>query len=267
MKKTSSKIQLLLAGAVALMFTSCLGESENSRTAKGEFVYITTINNAKVAAFSYGYLSSDALAGLSDNDCALIDYKVNFNQSNNFTYRPDFLNIDPVNTFPARNQFTATITEQDVYENMTKNDAFENVAINAFWPDEHLGDRWLFEYTYQKYGEEEAPEFRVYYNPNTQDGEDLNKGIVTLDCIFARTGGSSVGITPQRETTKAVVNFKHLRNVVAVLAKPEEGAQDTKRITFKFRCAATSSSNTEKGYEVRTFTLSNGYYLLYTAAK
>jgi hypothetical protein len=267
MKKRNFKPQLLLAGAIVLLFASCLGESENSRVAKGEFVYITSVSGTKVTASMSGYLTMDALTdyNLAIGDCALVDYKVSFEQgASGYTYSPEYLVVDPLNIFRARDQFLATESTAYPSEEVTKADAFEGITINAFSSDIYLGDRWLFEFDYQKYEGEEAPQLQVYYNQERQEASDLEKGVVTLDCVLSRMGGSA-GATSSKTRMKSVVNFSDLRQILQSVAKEDADTPSIKVVKFKFRYLATTTATTNtNGYELKTSPLTNSYYLIYT---
>ena len=260
MKRTILMVQLLLVGVIATAFTSCLGEGENSREAKGEFVYITTINGVKVAAFSYGYLQSEELNDLSAGDCALIDYKVNYDKSNAIAYLPNFLIVDPLNTFPVNSQFKAAITDIHQAENGSKYDAFRSIVVNSYNTSQHLGDRWLFYYDYMKVEGEDEPQLQVYYNPEAQSDDQLKKGIVILDCVLSRVGGTSGNATSEWGIGKSVVDFSRLRAEFKNMAVPD--SQYFSKISFQFRYFVPSNNDQES--ELKTQVLTNSYYLLYT---
>jgi hypothetical protein len=266
MKKTIFKVQLLLAGAVALMLTSCLGDSENSRSSNGEFVYITNLDGMKVAASSYsGYLASEELSQLSEGDCALIDYKVNFEKMQGNAYVPEYLKIDWNNVFEAGSQFEAMEINSDPYEKTTANDIFLRISPFVFNSFTLLGDRWLFEVMYKKYEGEEVPQLQIFFNPDNQIETDLDRGFVTLDAVLSRMGGA-IGEPTGNTTMKSVVNFSELRNILKSYAKEEPNVVDASVVKIKFRypvALTTTDEPNEKGYKLETTYTSNSYYLIY----
>ncbi|MDR1808996.1 MAG: hypothetical protein LBR34_01140 [Prevotella sp.] len=260
MKKTIFKVQLLLVGAIALMLTSCLGESENSVTSSGDFVYVTHLSNGtKVAASLYlgAYLVSDELSSLSEGDCALVDYKVNFEKTQGDAYVPDYFQIDRNNVFRNSSQFVAAETEADPYEMTTKNDIFVSLNIAAYSYYEDMGDRWLFSFAYKKlYEGEEAPQLQIFYNPNTQSANDLENGVVTLDVTLSRVREAS-GEPIEDVTLKSVVNFSELRSIFASYAKDDATYTNISVVKIKFRYPIALTSNPTDDEQAKGYKLYN----------
>lgn len=265
MKKAVLKVQLLLAVAITLLFTSCLGDDENSRTSYGEFVSVTNVNGKKVAAFSYGYLDSDALKDLEVGDCAIVDYKIELKNSSSF-YTPDFLIINENNIFPKQNQFVVTTSTEYPLpsESITADDLFTGILGVEFsysYPNQHYDDKWLLKYTYKKSESEEAPEIQIYYNQTEQEAANLEKGIVVLDCVLSRMGGNT-GEKNIQESNLAVVDFSKIRKTLENIAVKESDSSDAKKVQFRFRYYVPTSTVT--GHELRTDPLTGKYYLLYS---
>jgi hypothetical protein len=246
-----------------------MGDIENSRSAGDEFVYITSLNGEKAAASSSGYLVSDALNeyDLSEGDCALVDYKVNFENQNGSKIYPDYLIIDPLNIFRASTHFRAT-TSYAPYENTTKNDVITSVKVYAYSPDSYLAGRWLFDVDYRKYEGEEAPQLQVFYDPNNQPEGDAERGFITLDMALSRVGGVSGNAEPLPASMKSVVNFSGLRSLLENRALEDPEYKNVFILNFRFRYPVPTTTTDkpeeiEKGYKLAITPTVSSYRLIY----
>jgi hypothetical protein len=170
-----------------LLFSSCLGDGENSRQSGVEFAYITSANSVPVAKTSTGMMvTSQEISLLPQGSCYLISYKVSSTSGS---------------TNGVMNAENVTISQDPVSQSYLSNSVpvvrldslpVKEFYVSAFYPDNFLGDRWLFSGTTSlKQGESIRAEFYYDVKNQKENGVALKDNQVILDVRFIRTNVST----------------------------------------------------------------------------
>lgn len=210
MKKLFFKSALSLL-AVAALFSSCLGESNNEIDRTNRFAYITSMNTTsaggvKCAASDGSYFTSSYIQQqLTTGSC----YLISFRSSLNSTY-PNIYDI--TETAPAV-KLESTV---GVVGPVTKDDTVNPTSLAYIYgdPSNFYGNNWGFRYTV-KVGKNDTPRAYFFYDRDNQT-EDVNgvpqplaKNRMIIDVRFDYVPGAD-----NEKTQREVVSVGNLDNIL-----------------------------------------------------
>lgn len=239
MKKNLFKTLFIATGATMIL-TSCLGDTESTRSASNVFSYISKTTAGEKTAMSSGIpMTSPELKNeklLEPGDCAFLDYKINLERASGGVYQADYIRI--TNGDASGKVFKDHTTDQvqpliaDVDTVITNNDLyFVDFPLHAaLFPIDMpaYGYRWYVEYTYADKKNESAALLEVYYDKNKQ--EDAKKGEVIIDFRLEKEGSSNPGETVNTIPVRGqkVIKFEEMTGVLAHLT-------ENNMLSIKFR--------------------------------
>lgn len=282
MKKIISKV-FLPVFSIAFLFSSCLGDNENTFEQSRSFSYVTTNDSrVKVAATASGYIvTSSEIQSTSvvEGQC----YYLSFKLSSESTVTGGAYNVELTSTpqlIKSSNFFNRTSPPS------TLPAGTDSLYVTAFnvgnrSPYDYYGDRWLFGYTAQP-KVDETPIATFYYDINNQvdkDGTEIitsgtgRENKMIIDVVFTKTNLNPGGVT-QSTTAETVADLSQLRSTFDVNSSTEsdivkpDGVTEYVRVAVKFRYWAINPSTSQKEqYYIGTWTINDSnstsaYYFL-----
>lgn len=181
--KSIIKKNALWAIVALSAFTSCINNDDPYLKSSRDLAYITTVNDTKCAATSYGYITSAAIQNLNINDCYIVSYsyKTSDKTSDGIYVANEFSNIsgDPMPQTVLKSGKPSENAD-DVFK-------ITELAVPVFSPTKYFGDRWAITYTLLSQQQEKKPIVYFYYDKENQidkDGVDIsddNKVIIDVD--------------------------------------------------------------------------------------
>jgi len=250
------RITKLLFSIVTLgvILSSCLGSDDNTIEVKTPtFAYIQSYNNsliAAVAGINNMYITSKTLSySASHDDCVFVTFKTQHGATSNGIYGVEITSI----TEPLLQEPIVKVSEMPVLENQVYPTSF---SVKTFHPQIFLGDRWLFNATFNL-KDEEIVEPRFFYNTDNQieydyEGNprpvDKNQGIIDVRFVI-------VNPNENEETTKKTVirndivgDFSNLR--VDKFLPLDEKPTSSVSVNFPLKFRYTKLSFDSRGDEI-----------------
>lgn len=171
---------------VGLLFSSCLGDSDNVIEKTGDFVYITTLNSGttKVGAVSYypgTYISTPAIdqTTIETGQFYIMGYKIN---TKNIGTGGNYYLAEDIGQNPKKlEQTRGAISAPTAIDNEFYPTTFG--ATTAWSPVSYLyGDRWVFgaQASLKEEGKD-FPKMYFYYDPARQKEDTNNDGVDDRD--------------------------------------------------------------------------------------
>ena len=205
-------LSVFALSALVFSFSSCLGDSDSSYELNNNFVYVNTsdlytygVNSGQMA------VSSEGIRSMNKGDCAIVSFKVSTSsggssgifEAEEMTISQKFYSRDQASVVPAA---VPDPTENTVY---VKTLGFSDGTAYNF-----MGDRWLFNVTYEA---ERTAEFlpQFFYDANNQietvGGEEveLKPNQVILDVNFTK---NAVSGEKEQKSEYFVGNLHGLKN-------------------------------------------------------
>ncbi len=169
-------VKYLTVIVVAALLSSCLGDEDNKIEVKTPtFSYVRDYNGSLVAAVSgiNMYIVSNTLSNTaSHGDCVFLTYTTQHGASSSGIYGAEIKTIsDPIEQEPIEKVTQIPTLENQVYPS--------TMSVKTYSPDSFLGDRWLFNGSFEL-KDEEIVVPRFYYNTENQIEIDSNKNPVTI---------------------------------------------------------------------------------------
>ncbi len=229
----------------AILFTSCLGDSNNEFGNDNIFAYITTHEKTgeKVAAlYNNVYISSSVIDALETGKCYLISYKVS---TENLSANGVFENASVYGVSESITSTTGTVATPTMEETFNPTD----FAPYFVRPDSFMGDNWGFYYTITTLREKDTPKAYFFYDADKQyemaDGvrKDVGTNQIIIDVRFNYTAGVDGGsvLTQQK---MSVGNLSMIKSAFKYSDNFEKGSENYVDIAIKFRYNQLQSDKT-----------------------
>jgi len=181
---------------VGLLFSSCLGDSDNVIEKSADFVYITSVNSGTtkvgaVSSYPGTYISSAAIeqSSILSNQFYIMGYKINTKNigTGGSYYIAEDIGQTPKLVEQTRGAYTAPSVEDEF--NPT------TFGVSAYYPASSLyGDRWVFgaQASLKEEGKD-FPKMYFFYDPTRQkedtngdgiDDRELSENQIIIDIRF-----------------------------------------------------------------------------------
>jgi hypothetical protein len=273
----------LISGAffAGILFSSCLGDSDNVIEKTEDFVYITSIGGTKVGAISYypwTYITTGAIQGstLLTNQFYIMGYRIN---TKNLGGNGNYYIAEDIGQLPKQVEQTKGLaTAPPAIDNEFYPTTF---VVVTYYPANTLyGDRWVF--GAQASLKEEGKDFPImnfYYDPANQredtnnDGvtEEIGKNKMIIDVRFVAESFSE-----GQKTSRTFYSAGDLSGIRSYF-QSQSGKLDYDGekyiyipIKFRYRKATKDSNNQDTTVEVfdgNWNTDSTGKYVMYFTAE
>lgn len=224
--------------ATLIVLTSCLGDTESTRTLTNQRAYIDSDETGLFANLYYlGVRSNDLGANdLRKGDCVVLSFK--YNQKNSYgdgTFKADYIAIKDnqiykkeYHTYSQKGIVDTTAVQND---NKYYFESIENTSVFGY-PTDHWGNKWFFQYSYTKGKGNLDPILKVYYDESKQgEGEAKKAGERCIDLQLVWDGDNTI-IGDREDITKTVVlDLTAIRDILG----SEENALKDKFVSLKIR--------------------------------
>lgn len=229
---------LFSLAAIALLFSSCLGDNDSTFESSNDFAYIGSSQYGTKYAFVSNYWvgvtppsQSTALNGVNIGDCVYLSYKINQSNvtSENF-FQADEMTVEsvlPKNALPVYE----SAAPESLDDPATNVEEVFRTGFNLlkYYPSDGLGDNWLFTVT-TKRADNEVIKAHFYYDANRQyvEGTGGNQTAtgdnqIVLDVLFSKVNN---GGTQASQAYQFVQNFASFRQSLIAMrggkVKPTE---------------------------------------------
>jgi hypothetical protein len=206
MKK--SRIPSLIAATILTsIFFSCI-DNDDSYYIKCErdIGFITTKNNIKCAATSYGYITSPEIRLLTLNECYFFGYQISDAPVHDVYTASQIFN-KPKEPIP---QTLLQIGQPDDSNTV----AIRDLHVLFSTSTNYLGDRWIFAYSAPIRGDEKVTA-HFYYDKNHQTDQSGNnvkgKNKLIIDVYFTKTSSTESKEALQENYFTTTGNLESLR--------------------------------------------------------
>ena len=249
MKKTF--LYMCLVAALAVVFSSCLGDNESTTSAAKTFTVIKKSDSGVLYAvvlignYRVAYITGEGLTGVTAGDAALISYKVNLNNvSGNNIAKADYIAVDEV--YPQTTH--KDIKEQAMDTLNNNNGPFKSVAISVADQNMTFSNKWLFQFSAEAMGDQNI-DVVFSYNKDGQkdkDGKDLPENTVIVDIVLLKTGVAGEGAVVKTKQKSVVVDFTNFRSRHTPQTVTTEGV--LLKIWFRYIYMNPSTSKKDLNY-------------------
>lgn len=265
MKKNLFKASLLLS-SFALLFSSCLGDTDSTYEATNDFAYVRTnpedgVRYATLFAYLGLFTTSTEIQGLKDGSCYFLSYKLSTANMHGNYFAAE-LNANPI---PIPQSDRVLILEEGELVPTQQNEIYPSVlGISKGSPvGSMFEDRWLCSAKFKKALNDEIS-IKLYFDPSNQF-EDLEKtkpvgaNKMILDIVLVKNYPST-----QEETVQDysfVANMSDMRSYIEDLIKGgvtasvpsvELSEQNEAMVQYRFRYKKESEKAAE-GYEIKLY--------------
>ncbi|MDR1091468.1 MAG: hypothetical protein LBL79_10365 [Prevotella sp.] len=185
MKKSLFKL-ILGVFATMTLFSSCLGDSSNSRENPMAFAYITTKDGIQCAAMDWYYFTSPIIKTLTVGKCYILGYRTNLEMASSQVILAEDI-AQPIELTTTYGRVDSPTVENTFNPSEFKPDVF-------FFND-YYGDNWSFSYR-ASLKEKDTPRAHCFYDVNRQyemlDGvrKDVEKNQIIIDVRFDYVPGA-----------------------------------------------------------------------------
>ncbi|MFV0536113.1 MAG: hypothetical protein ACK5M3_01930 [Dysgonomonas sp.] len=235
MKKSLFKL-ILGISAIVILFTSCLGDSNNEFGSDNVFAYITTHEKTgkKVAALSQAiYISSSTIDGLESGKCYLMSYRLS---SDNLASNGIYENATITGISKS---ITPTMS---IVGPVTTEDTFNPSDFIPYYgrSDSFMENNWGFLYTTAKLKENDIPRAYFFYDADRQyemeEGvrKDVGKNQIIIDVRFNYVPGADGGSVLKQQVL-SVGNLSRIRQEYRGSDNFEFGSDTYVNVAIRFR--------------------------------
>lgn len=257
MKKKVLKLTFLLL-TVAVIFSSCLGDTENKIEVSSDYACVVDpYGQPNAFAASVGYVFASEFQQLEKGTILAIGYKIMGTQTSSVPTLQE-INIQkkftPATQSPLR-WYASEDSENEVYPTTF------SVVGSGWSPYTVFLDRWLFA---PYFDTEEGTKITAafYYDPNNQDEDASGNRIenrIVLDVRF--TSDNPAPVSTINKAYDIVGNFDGIRDRIQSLSNFKWGATTLSEggtpvyVKFRYRLYSKTSST---GYEEKTLGTATG---------
>lgn len=264
MKKKLLRLTFLLL-TVAIVFSSCLGDTENKIEVSSDYacVFLSDTYQKYAYAGSVGTVYSDSFKTRSEGTILIMGYKITGVQSG----IPTLENVDIKKEFKPSEHFSTRWGTSGV--DRTNEIYPSSVEISKWSPYAIFMDRWLFAPSFKKIIDGTVINGFFYYDPNNQD--KTTAGVIVenrliLDVVFTKTEATTGKEIDK--TYEIVSNFQNVRssieNGLMDHFKKDASSQVGTPVYLKIRYRVASTTD-PRGYEdkyVGDFSSSNLQFII-----
>lgn len=241
MKKSLFKL-ILGVFATVLLFTSCLGDSNNSSENPKAFAYITTKDGVQCAAMDGLYFTSTFIKTLTVGRCYILGYRTNYESVSSQVFLAEDI-AQPITLTTTYGRVSSPTVEN------TFNPSVFQPEIAVY--EDYRGNNCSFVYK-AKLKEKDTPRAYCFYDVNRQyemvDGvrKDVEKNQIIIDVRFDYLSGAD-GSTIET-TWRSVSDLSEIKNRYKLdSGKYDPTTSDSYvRVDVKFRYNQLQSDGTIK---------------------